>query len=103
MIKISAIHIKRFRSIMDLVLEVDTSNNFLTICGENNAGKTNVFRAINLFFHPEQYSPNVDVPSHKYYGTRGGAVDSVIALWFETDEKSTYYIRRDFKLDPTKP
>jgi len=50
MIKIKKVHIKRFRSIMDLKLEINQDNNFISICGENNAGKTNTFRAINILF-----------------------------------------------------
>ncbi|MBK6785210.1 MAG: AAA family ATPase [Saprospiraceae bacterium] len=47
--KINKIHIKRFRSILDLKLEINTENNFSTICGANNSGKTNVLKALNIF------------------------------------------------------
>lgn len=74
MIVIKKIHIKRFRSIMDLKLEIDNSNNFITICGENNSGKTNTFRALNIFFNPEDYKYKIDTPFHKLEGSQGGSV-----------------------------
>ena len=46
--KIKSIDIKRYRSIDDLKLVIDTSTNFISICGPNNVGKTNVLRALNL-------------------------------------------------------
>lgn len=40
--------VKNFRSLLDITLNID-NNNINTICGENNIGKTNFLRALNLF------------------------------------------------------
>ena len=80
MIKINKIHIKRYRSILDLELTIDTTNNFITICGENNTGKTNSLKAIDLFFNPNKYVPEQDVPHHKLEGSRGGATCPEISI-----------------------
>jgi predicted ATP-dependent endonuclease of OLD family len=44
MIQIKTIQIERYRSILNLKLEFNQNNNFITICGENNTGKTNTLR-----------------------------------------------------------
>ena len=50
--KIKEISIKRYRSILNLTLEIDDIDKISTICGANNVGKTNVLRAIDTFFNP---------------------------------------------------
>ncbi len=45
---IETISIENYRSIKKLTIKI--KNNFLQLIGENNSGKTNVFRAIDLFF-----------------------------------------------------
>ena len=95
MFKIKKVHIKRFRSIVDLKLEIDQNNNFISICGENNAGKTNTFRAINIFFNPYEYDYKKDTPFHKLEGTRGGFVYPNIVIEFN-DENKTIIIERNF-------
>lgn len=95
MIQISKIHIKRFRSIMDLKLEIDLANNFITVCGENNSGKTNTLRALNLFFRPDNYDDKKDTPFHKLEGTQGGLVYPNIVIEF-TDGSKITKIERDF-------
>lgn len=84
---------------MDLVLEVDEKGTYITICGENNSGKTNTLRAVDLFFNPGKYIANLDAPNHKYYVTRGGTVFPEITIWFleeKNDEKKLYKIKRIF-------
>lgn len=66
MIQIEKIRINRCRSILNLEIEVNGSKNLISICGENNVGKTNTLRAINLFFHPEEYDETIDRPILKY-------------------------------------
>lgn len=46
-----AIHIERFRSLTDVCLQ-DLSD-FVTLVGPNNSGKSNILRALNLFFNDE--------------------------------------------------
>lgn len=96
MIKISKVHIRRFRSIMDLKLELNQNNNFVTICGENNAGKTNTLRALNIFFHPENYDYEKDTPLHKLEGTQGALVYPNITVEF-VDGTKTFKIERNFE------
>ena len=88
------INIKRFRSILDLKLDINTRNNFSTICGANNSGKTNVLKALNIFFNPDEYRLKEDVPSHKL-GSRGGATYPEIVLTFEKNNVD-HVIKRCF-------
>lgn len=46
MLKIKQIHIKNFRSIVNTILDVEEMNVFI---GLNDAGKSNVLKAINFF------------------------------------------------------
>lgn len=97
MIKINKVKINRFRSILNMDFVVDCSSNTISICGENNVGKTNILRAINLFFHPEEYDSFVDRPTLKE-AQRGANIDPKITLVFLDDEKNEYYsIERNLK------
>jgi len=102
MIKIKSVQIERYRSIVNLKLEINSNNGFITICGENNTGKTNTLRAVDLFFNPEKYKPEIDIPFHKLEGSRGGATFPKISIEFiqETDNESNIYkIERSFDLN----
>lgn len=94
--KIKSIDIKRYRSIDDLKLVIDTSTNFISICGPNNVGKTNVLRALNLFFNPDRYVFEKDAPHLKQH-TRGGSVATEINLQFE-DKGNVYEIIRKIEI-----
>lgn len=96
--KIKSIQIKRYRSIINLKLNLDSLEHITTICGANNAGKTNVLRAINLFFNPKDYKANKDCPNHKFYGSRGGNVYPEITIDFEKDNV-IYKITKIFDLE----
>ena len=97
MLKILNIRIQRFRSIMDLSFDVSIENNLITICGQNNVGKTNVLRALNIFFNPEMYDQQSDIPTLKN-ATWGGSVHPKIELLFYKEkEKIFYHLTRDFK------
>lgn len=50
MLRIKHIRIKNFRSIVDLSIDVGKMNIFV---GLNDAGKSNVLKALNLFFNGE--------------------------------------------------
>lgn len=50
MLKIKQIHIRNFRSIVNTILDVEEMNIFV---GLNDAGKSNVLKALNLFFNDE--------------------------------------------------
>lgn len=96
--KIRSIQIKRFRSILNLKLELDSLEHIATICGANNAGKTNVLRAINLFFNPEDYRASEDSPNHKFNGSRGGKVYPEITLDFQ-ENNIIYRITKAFDIE----
>lgn len=96
--KIRSVQIKRFRSILNLKLELDSLEHIATICGANNAGKTNILRAINLFFNPQNYNASEDSPNHKFYGSRGGKVYPEITLDFEEND-IIYRITKAFDID----
>lgn len=96
--KIKSIQIKRYRSIINLKLNLDSLEHITTICGANNAGKTNVLRAINLFFNPKDYEASKDCPNHKFYGSRGGNVFPEITIDFEK-ENAIYRITKKFNLE----
>ena len=42
---------------MNLNLNIEDINEIITICGANNSGKTNVLRALEVFFKPQKYNP----------------------------------------------
>ncbi|UTE76757.1 ATP-dependent endonuclease [Rossellomorea sp. KS-H15a] len=94
--KISRIVVKRFRSIIDLEINLNVENNYMSLCGENNSGKTNTLRALDIFFNPDKYIAENDSPYHKIEGTRGGAVFPEILIDFETTQKQTIRIIRKF-------
>ncbi|MDV2859698.1 AAA family ATPase [Psychrobacter sp. CAM01] len=70
--KLKEFSINNYRSILKLKIQ-PSEDNFLTICGINNVGKTNFLRALNLFFNPfkENFSVQDDVPYHIVEATRG--------------------------------
>lgn len=92
--------IKRFRSIMDLSIDMDF-NKPLTICGENNVGKTNLLRALNIFFnHSENnkiYNPETDIPYHVFKGSRGGRANTDLMAVFNVNGKKHKIIRRFYQ------
>jgi len=97
MLKILKVRIQRFRSINDLTVDIKQDNNLLTICGQNNVGKTNVLRAIDLFFNPKHFNQQNDIPIIKN-ATWGGSVHpKIIINFFDTNANIYYEIIRDFK------
>lgn len=77
--KIIEFDIKNYRSISKIKIR-PTEDNFLTICGSNNVGKTNFLRALNLFFNPktENFNANEDIPYHISEGSRGQGYKTVL-------------------------
>lgn len=71
MIRISEIVIERFRSIIKMNYKVSLDTNIIALCGQNNVGKTNTLRALNIFFNPDQYDREIDMPRIK--NATGGA------------------------------
>jgi len=80
---IEKIVIHRFRSISDSTINVSQLNIF---SGKNNSGKSNVLRALNLFFNGEssfnqKYSFEADY-NQAYTGHAGGKRETIIELHF---------------------
>lgn len=99
MIKIEKLQIKNFRSFKNKGNEIIDLGQLNIFTGKNNVGKTNVLRALNLFFNPELYNSPIDMHAIKQI-TGGGAKDPVIIVHFIDDElekekNNKYYIRLD--------
>lgn len=99
--RIKAITIKRFRSVMNLNLNIEDLSEIITICGANNSGKTNILRALEIFFKPFKYKPEYDAPNHKFNGSRGQTVYPEITIIFSDDNKK-YEIKRIFDINGVK-
>lgn len=88
---LKTVTIKRFRSLKNITIKASDIN-LTIICGENNIGKTNFLRALNLFFnHPEDdnlYCPAVDLPSHIYFGSRGDGMNTEMQFSFSLDSNT---------------
>jgi predicted ATP-dependent endonuclease of OLD family len=98
MIVIENIKIKRYRSINDLELKIDSSHNVVTLCGQNNVGKTNILRAISLFFNKTEFVFEEDVPEFKQM-TRGASIYPHITLKMTNKKNNDVYtITKDFNL-----
>ena len=92
MLKIKHIKIQNFRSIVNLSLDVDRMNVFV---GLNDAGKSNLLKALNLFFNGEtepgvsfdfetDYSKYAPIKTHK-------AKEIVITIIFEIPNRYSYH------------
>lgn len=79
--------------------EISEPNIPISICGQNNVGKTNTLRAINLFFYPEYFDQQKDIPVVKK-ATHGGSYFPMITLTFKSTEypNKIIEITRDFKM-----
>lgn len=94
--KITRIHIHHFRSIADLTIDLPNNGEPTVICGPNNVGKTNILRALNLFFY-ENFTAEDDVPYHIVEGSRGQGFKSAIEVTFWNEKMQTRWtIKKDF-------
>ncbi|SDM47696.1 ATP-dependent nuclease [Lachnospira pectinoschiza] len=85
MIRLDEIIIANFRSFKDSNNKVTNLNKLNVMVGKNNVGKTNVLRAIYLFFNPESYDYTVDRNMVKQI-TFGGSKEPKITITFVDDE-----------------
>lgn len=87
MINIEKVEIANFRSFKEKKYSNDLNSlgKINVFTGENNTGKTNTLRAINLFFNPASYNPDTDIHFIKIK-TGGGAKNPIITLKFNDDE-----------------
>jgi len=93
--RIKKVEIKRYRSINSLSLLIKDSNNLITICGQNNVGKTNILRALNLFFNKRTFVFSKDVPEFKQM-TGGSAVFPMIVVSFIDDISNSWEISKNY-------
>lgn len=80
--------IKNFRSLLNLTLDIN-DNYPISIAGENNIGKTNLLRALNVYFNhlnEDLFNPELDIPHHIYYGSGGKGLKTELTGTF-LDEK----------------
>ncbi len=97
---LKSFRIKRYRSLKDV--EIKFSKDFpVIICGENNIGKTNILRALNLFFNFDKdiFNPAEDIPYHIYHGSRGSATNVELEATFCNKDEENTKIRIQFRLD----
>lgn len=104
-IQFTSFHISRYRSLMDVKIEINDQSP-IVICGENNIGKTNFLRALNVFFNhfsqPEIFNPEIDIPHHIYDGSRGaGSRTDLTGVFIESKKKTTIKVTFDNKGDTT--
>lgn len=100
MIKIKKLVIKNFRSIIKLQLDFNSEYNYSIFCGKNNVGKTNILRAINMFFNEDIFDVKYDKPNHIYEATGSTASKTSIYMEFEGINKEEITdIEKIFSLD----
>lgn len=96
--------IKRFRSLMNVEIKV-VNGQPITICGENNIGKTNVLEALNIFFNhiedTELYDVTTDIPHHIYYGRGGELQNTELTGKFSINVTEIITVKAKFKKDQT--
>ena len=82
--KFFSFHIKRFRSLKDVTLSM-CQDAPTVICGENNIGKTNFLRALNLFFNhlSDTASPGEDLHYHILHGSGGAGAKTELIGKFQ--------------------
>ena len=95
--KILEFTIKNFRSIS--ILKLDTSKaDLITLCGANNIGKTNVLRALKIFFDntAKTFNASEDIPYHIANGSRGeGFKTTLTAKIYDKFNKKTFVITKE--------
>jgi len=81
--KLIRIKLHHFRGIKDASI---TLSNLAAFVGENNAGKSSAFRALNAFFHPQEEFQHFSSSSHLYSPNS----TSKIVLTFAKENVSTF-------------
>ncbi|MBR1605885.1 MAG: AAA family ATPase [Alphaproteobacteria bacterium] len=100
---LKSFRIKRYRSLKDVTIQFSKDCPVI-ICGENNIGKTNILRALNLFFNFDKdiFNPAEDIPYHIYHGSRGASTNVELEAFFsDSDEKHTK-IKLRFGIDEVR-
>ena len=95
--KILEFTIKNFRSISNLKLDSSKAD-LITLCGSNNIGKTNVLRALKIFFDntAKTFNASEDIPYHIANGSRGeGFKTTLTAKIYDKFNKKTFVITKE--------
>lgn len=100
MIKIINVEIQRYRSIKNMNVSMEDDVNTVTICGKNNVGKTNTLRAINLFFNPNTYEPQNDMPVFKQATGGASVYPKIIIAFLDTQDGMIYEIEKNWSSWP---
>ncbi len=105
---IKKITIYRFRSIGSETIEVD---DITVLSGQNNSGKSNILKALNLFFNyetkfGERYSYDVDY-NKCFTGASGGKRDVKITIYFSprgrSDLSKNFWVSKTFQSNSNVP
>lgn len=100
--KLLAFSVRNYRSLKNVTLKL-SEDKPLVICGENNIGKTNFLRALNLFFNHlndiHTYIPSQDIPHHIYYGSRGSGTQTTLTATILENKNSTVELKVIFGKD----
>lgn len=86
---LESFRIKRYRSLKDVEIQFSRTLPVI-ICGENNIGKTNILRALNLFFNFDKdiFRPAEDIPYHIYHGSRGASTNVELEATFSNNDEN---------------
>ncbi|MBA8764286.1 ATP-dependent nuclease [Staphylococcus coagulans] len=103
MAQINKITISNFRSFKSANNTLKDIKNLNMFTGKNNAGKTNILRAINLFFNPDDYDPKLDKNMIKKI-TGGGTAHPKIKVDIQDENidingKNTFTIEMNLNKD----
>lgn len=84
---IKNIEVKNFRTLLDFKMMLDEK--YQVIAGANNSGKSNLLRALNIFFNENDYKKELDLPFHIAKGTGSTSPTSIqVDLFLKENEIS---------------
>ena len=82
--------VKHYRSLLDVKVKIGNKQPTI-ICGENNIGKTNLLRAMDLFFNHMnsscEFEAQNDIPHHVYYGSESGKAKTELVGYFKKNDE----------------
>lgn len=91
--KFQSIEIENFRSIREKIYLSEKTTQFLTLVGANNIGKSNILRAINLFFNNEvEPGTKFDATIDLNQGSQKATIAITLVFSKNDDRKITTYI-----------
>lgn len=89
MIVLKTLSIVNFRSIIKTPLEIDFEN-YTAFVGENNSGKSNILRALNIFFNDKvddlPFDPQVDFPKNTIDISAGAQTKIIVTISYDPEK-----------------